>query len=656
MNVKVCTDSIIPYFYSAFLKVKEFFEPTVMRFIESGRGRLGVILFFGVIAFIFVLPIFHQINNWGIQDWDQHLFYHAVPRATILEYRQIPLWNPYYVGGTVLLANPQSRFLSPSFLLIVVFGEVIGIKIEIWLHLVVGLLGTYELARQYKLGTSDAFMSSFVFMLSSMYALNLTVGMTWFLAVAYLPWAFLFYLKAHSEPKYALVSGLFLTLMFFGGGAYPLAITILFLVLYSFILISFKEYRVLKVVKTLSIVFIFALCLGAIKFIPAAEFLREYPRHIYDYSGFSLDSLRFGLFSRDQTLAAIAKLPVEQHGFVNGVTGGMDENGMYIGIIPFLLFLLGIGLHDRLRMFLLLCFVTFLWISFGNRPRLELWSMLHLLPVYNSMRIAQRFRVIFTLCLALFAGFGLQAVRKSISQVVANRNLVRFIILVILLGVLVDLLIVNSRVLQDAFPIPPLETTKSEEFYQVWELPSYDCNGFIIADSDNEIDAPSEVYNSYGMYSSFGALIPAFLSNIGTINGYETANVPRNAVAASSENYKGEIYLQDTNGSVYISSWSPNKITITVNASDHGLVVLNQNYYSGWKVRGDGGRKIEEIDGLLAVRVSPEDERIELHYLPASFVVGLIVTSVTTLLSLICGVLQIVRGRSRDSGVNRATA
>ncbi len=158
------------------------------------------------------------------------------------------------------------------------------------------------------------------------------------------------------------------------------------------------------------------------------------------------------------------------------------------------------------------------------------------------------------------------------------------------------------------------------------------------------------------MYSSFGALIPAFLSNIGTINGYETANVPRNAVAASSENYRGEIYLQGTNGSVYISSWSPNKITITVNASDHGLVVLNQNYYSGWNVRGDRDRKIEEIDGLLAVRVSPEDERIELRYLPASFVVGFIVTSVTTLLSLIYGVLQIVRGRSRDSGVNRATA
>ena len=158
----------------------------------ADRRPLYVILFFAVIAFVFALPVFYHLNNWGILDWDQHLFYHAAPRITLLEYGQFPLWNPYYCGGTVLLANPQSRLLSPSFLLILLFGEVVGIKIDIWLHLVVGLLGTYALARHYQLSSPFAMMASFVFMLSSMYALNLTVGMTWFLSVAYLPWVFLF--------------------------------------------------------------------------------------------------------------------------------------------------------------------------------------------------------------------------------------------------------------------------------------------------------------------------------------------------------------------------------------------------------------------------------------------------------------------------------
>jgi len=74
----------------------------------------------------------------------------------------------------------------------------------------------------------------------------------------------------------------------------------------------------------------------------------------------------------------------------------MDENGNVhrhhtVGTI-----LIGIGLYDKRRMFLALCLVVFLWLSFGNRSRpVELWTLLHLLPVYNSMRIAQRFRIVF---------------------------------------------------------------------------------------------------------------------------------------------------------------------------------------------------------------------------------------------------------------------
>ena len=79
--------------------------------IKRYQNELFLVLFFAVVALIFTLPIFLAFDYWGLFDWDQHLFYHAVPRATILNYGQFPLWNPYYCGGTVLLANPQSRLL-----------------------------------------------------------------------------------------------------------------------------------------------------------------------------------------------------------------------------------------------------------------------------------------------------------------------------------------------------------------------------------------------------------------------------------------------------------------------------------------------------------------------------------------------------------------
>jgi hypothetical protein len=193
----------------------------------------------------------------------------------------------------------------------------------------------------------------------------------------------------------------------------------------------------------------------------------------------------------------------------------------------------------------------------------------------------------------------------------------------------------NSLVFKDAFPIPPLPVTKNEQFYQVWDFPAYNKDGWINPDAGVDSD-PFTSYNPYGRFSSFGSLYPTFLSNIGTINGYETAEVPRNAVPVSSDNYQGEVYLAGTAGSVDISSWSPNEVIVNVQAASEGFVVLNQNYYSGWKVKGESERKPEDKNGLLAVKISPADRQLELYYLPTSFIIGSIVTGVTILL---CGFL-----------------
>ena len=104
-----------------------------------------------IVAAASCAPIFFQVQNWGISDWDLHLFYHEVPRISVLGYGQVPLWNPYACGGSVMLANPQSRFMTPFFALHLMFGAVVGIKLEILLHLVLGIFGTYLAAHAKKL-------------------------------------------------------------------------------------------------------------------------------------------------------------------------------------------------------------------------------------------------------------------------------------------------------------------------------------------------------------------------------------------------------------------------------------------------------------------------------------------------------------------------
>lgn len=193
---------------------------------------------------------------------------------------------------------------------------------------------------------------------------------------------------------------------------------------------------------------------------------------------------------------------------------------------------------------------------------------------------------------------------------------------VISIIILIDLMWVNSPIWQDAFSIPPLKTERQTHFSQISRLKDYDANGFVTQESNR-------------IYSAWSGLYPAFLSNLGTIDGYESANVPRNAIPKGSESYKGEAFFVGTSGELSIDVWSPNRVVVGIHADGEGYLVLNQNYYSGWKVKGSRSHKVQQLNSLLAVRIVPEDKIIEFYYSPLSFQVGWIVTCLTILVGIL---------------------
>jgi len=96
------------------------------------------LVIFILISLVVVSPIFKNITYWGTNDWDQHFFYYESARKSIIEYKQFPFWNPWYCGGNALLAHPESSFLYPLFIINLLFGTVVGLKIQIFLHLIIG--------------------------------------------------------------------------------------------------------------------------------------------------------------------------------------------------------------------------------------------------------------------------------------------------------------------------------------------------------------------------------------------------------------------------------------------------------------------------------------------------------------------------------------
>jgi hypothetical protein len=273
------------------------------------------------------------------------------------------------------------------------------------------------------------------------------------------------------------------------------------------------------------------------------------------------------------------------------------------------------------------------WLSLGDRPSLSLFELLHRLPVYESMRYSERFRFIWFLSLCLFAGAGLQRVRSWLEQRWPERRYGLYLSAALVLGVALDLFVVTRPIYEFAYTIPPLHMPRSPEFRQIGWLRNYDAHG-LLQDVSRNLD------------SSWSAHFPVLLMNLGAVNCYETAFVPRQPTAMTSPDYRGEVYLLADNGQVSTLEWTPNHLVYAVSVREPGWLIVNQNYYPAW--RALDGRPLRSHKGLIAVRVQPSDTRIELRYERASFYWGAGISSSAWL-----GVVRrgLLRSRPRQAQV-----
>jgi hypothetical protein len=594
-------------------------EPFRWRSTEAARAAAICL----ALSVVFLSPIFSHFSNWGSQDWDQHAFYHEAARVSLLQYGQLPQWNPYYCGGADLLANPQSRVLGPTFPIVLLFGSVFGLKIEMVLFAFVGMLGLYGLGRYLGLDALCVWVVPMAYFLGPLYALPISSGMTWFMSTAYIPWAVHAFLRGFRAPRALLGGGVCLALMYLGGGVYPLVVTVTFFAFYT--LLGLPEHGVKRSARVLGMLVAVMLGLGAAKFFPSVALMRELPRHTDEDSGFSVESLMFGLFHRDQRFEVgrthfdashIDEPNMDAPGrFLRGISSDFDDVGMYIGPVVAALFLVGLAVKGRSLWRLGVTLPVFLWLSLGLRSSPSLFGALHRLPVYDSMRYAERFRVIWLLVLCLFAGFGLQSVRGLLDRRYPRRLYGVAVISAILAFVACDLFVVSRPIYRSAFRIPPIETISFSSFRQVWHLQNYNEHGF----------TPNEDWETYGSWS---ALYPGLLMNLGAVDCYESAYVPRRrATPMSSPDYRGEVYLEGGAGTVTTAYWSPNRLRYALDVREPAVLVVNQNYYPSW--RAHDGRRVTSHNGLLSVEVGPDDRFVELRYRRVSFSVGLLVSAMS---------------------------
>jgi hypothetical protein len=544
---------------------------------------IGCSIFFGL---AFSLPILAHLSAISTRhDWDFHWELDWVSFFTVTHFHELPLWNPYRCGGLPMLANPQSRILTPFFLLHLLFGPFVGLHLEIPFHLAIGWSGGYVLARVQGLSRAACAVCGTIFAGSSWFPLHIAVGHIVFLSSLYLPWIVVFFWLGVMRRALFLsaISGLLVALTLGEGGVYTISQAFLLATVLACTLSLVQ--RSFWPIASLAAFAGFSAGFGAVKLLPTYEFMLLHPRPWMSPEATSLRILLYSLFSRNQDLSV-------------RVIGGQWkfwEYGAYIG--PFAAALASVGAASSLRRTApwLVASLVFFALAMGEIGPHYPWSLLHRLPIFSSERVTARFLIPFTLTVGMLAGFGTDIIQKL------SRLASRVILVTIMTAMTVDLWLVSVPILR-----------------------------YVV---DGHLDPPNMVpqFRQLGEQPIRSSLALA-MANQGIINCYEYTHIATNVLSFNRPGYYGEQYLLNR-GSVRPDGWTPNSLSYEVDVPEPTMLIINQNYHPSWRLL-EGRGEVSSWNGLLAVSVPAGSQRVTLKYHDCAIPLGAAISLITLLTAL----------------------
>ena len=574
-----------------------------------------------IVAILLYCPLlFSGFDRYGRHDWDQFTFRYETPRLALLRDHQLPLWNPYVNGGTVLLAHPDSPFPSPWYLLVLGLGTPLGLRVQVVLFMMLGTIGMAALLRRWQIPTPGCFVGGVVFMMSAHFALHIAAGHLEWCVLGLMPWVVLCLLRFSADLRFVIVAAVLLASVLMFGSVYIMAVYMPFLSIW----VALESIRTRSPrlafgwVGTLALV----ICLSAVKLLPQLEFASGRPRDV-DVEGVSpaalalmfLEPRQAAMYraTREMDIAtynlqkpAVDRESRQIYARLNwfGVKWHLwHEYGAYITYLGLALAVLGFAVSWRSQWPLYAAGAAAFIAALGNGSSVNLWALLQRLPLYGSLQAPSRFLSAVVLVLAVAAAYGLAWLCRRTAG--GGRPFSALIRYAIPMAIYLELAVMGWNLFGDIFVYPPIELPRHEQFATRYKtLPIY-FPGML-----------SYVY-------------PALSSNSGVLEGYENIAVTRGDVRTVDDAaYRGEAYLDSSRGAVSIREWTMSRVKVAfrVNAADR--LVLNQNYFTGWRaiIHGSDGsreqRAAADGSGLVSVAVRPNDREVEFYYRPDSFLVG----------------------------------
>lgn len=508
----------------------------------------------------------HQFTNWEEAD-----------RLAIVEHGQLPLWNPYYCGGMVSAAAPESGVFAPDFLLRLAFGVIQGRRLAVVLFVVLGMEGLYRLSREARGSALSAAFAAVVGATSTtLLQTYLAMGWVNFFGFQLVPWAVLGLVKGRESVSWRLVGAMALGWIALAAGTYTapyagIALAFITLAWSATCLAPLRARELRATLASAGTVLAGGGALAVAKLVPMMLVMRKYPR----------------VFT-----------PVEVNPPMELLSGYWKT---YAAVLVFAI--VALFFRDRWARIFFATAALFFVLAMGQFAPWAPSSIMRKLPLVSGLRYPDRYMVLFHMFATLAAARGLSQLED-----LARGALEALWAVIRAPGRRGELLASTASGVAAAglafmclrpFVQPILAAT---------EIPPHHLYGF---------DPPQRVAQEFKQArgNRRDAHIWPFAGR-GTL--YCFVGIPLPQSANLRADLEREEYPEDpSTAKVERVSWSPHAIDLRVEASAPARVIVNQNWNEHWT--SNVGATVD-AERLLAVDVPPGSHTVKLRYKDGSSV------------------------------------
>lgn len=621
----------------------------------------------------------HQLQQTG--EHNESATLPILAEIGLRRYGEIPLWNPYMLTGFPHAGDLINHFWNPiATVPVLLWGGVNGMKVSIFLSLLVAGLGQWFLAHVFGLRGLFRLWAGLLFALSGGLALlswlgwyELLVGAAWF------PWCFTaLWLALRRQDRTSLVLAALAIAMVLttGGGYYPLYLAVSLAVLVGAALVWGKPAERGRRLRRAVAVAALAAGLSAVYFAPLIDGLRYTGRDAPpDVTQRNSQRIDYALFNYVVSDDAWLRADV-----LNKASG---SGWYYIGVLPIAALALLPWLYGRFRhrrrgilALLALALALLLWHANRYPPVSYLYE---LFPFLLTFRFPNRLLIILTSPLIILAAIALQGLlvrarqgRRGQSLGVSSGadrpatgipviDLLNLGMVVLLLLTTVNVFRVNQRYATAPHPrnanardaLTWLRQADPELYYiniggaliyWDWMAYAYELEMPVLNFRYNRrVLSMDEQYTSVSPFNAQPRYTfvsqdqppPNGATQIAIFNGvavWRRDDVLPYAFAVRS----GEPVTPDTVRAVDVRLDGPNRVVVRAGAEADGeqLVVLVSDY-PGWRLRvNDEPAELRSVNGYLGATLSPGEHTYVFEFRPPLFAVGAILSALTLLLGV----------------------